>query len=98
MDHVTPKMFAKRLPENVRQLREALQSGTYQPQPVRRTEIPKPGSKETRPLGIPTIRDRVVQTALRDVIEPIYERDFAEHSASVPDADAKTRFGASTVC
>ena len=42
--------------------------------------IPKPGGRETRLLRIPTIRDRVVQTALRDVIEPIYERDFAEHS------------------
>ena len=80
VDHVTPKMFARRLRENVRQLQEELQGGTYQPRPVRRTEIPKPGSRETRPLGIPTIRDRVVQTALRDVIEPIFERDFAEHS------------------
>jgi len=42
--------------------------------------IPKPGSQEKRPLGIPTIRDRVVQTALRDVMEPIFEKDFAEHS------------------
>lgn len=80
VDHVTPEMFEQRLPENVRQLHEELQSGTYRPRPVRRTEIPKPGSRETRPLGIPTIRDRVVQTALRDVIEPIFERDFAEHS------------------
>jgi RNA-directed DNA polymerase len=42
--------------------------------------IPKPGSRELRPLGIPTVRDRIVQTALRNVIEPIFERDFAEHS------------------
>jgi RNA-directed DNA polymerase len=42
--------------------------------------IPKPGSREQRPLGIPTVRDRVVQTALRDVMEPVFERDFAEHS------------------
>jgi RNA-directed DNA polymerase len=47
---------------------------------VRRAHIPKPGSDEQRPLGIPTVRDRVVQTALRSVIEPIFERDFAEHS------------------
>ena len=80
IDHVTPELFERRLMENVQQLHEELQGGTYRPRPVRRTEIPKPGSRETRPLGIPTIRDRVVQTALRDVIEPIFERDFAAHS------------------
>lgn len=80
VDHVTPEMFEQRMAENVRQLHEELKGGTYQPRPVRRTLIPKPGSREKRPLGIPTIRDRVVQTALRDVIEPIFERDFAEHS------------------
>jgi len=80
VDHVTPEMFERRMSENVRQLHDELQGGTYQPRPVRRTEILKPGSREKRPLGIPTIRDRVVQTALRDVIEPIFERDFAEHS------------------
>jgi RNA-directed DNA polymerase len=42
--------------------------------------IPKPGGREKRPLGIPTVRDRVVQAALRNVIEPIFEQDFAEHS------------------
>jgi RNA-directed DNA polymerase len=80
VDHVTPEMFEERMSENVRQLIEELKSETYRPRPVRRTEIPKPGSREKRPLGIPTIRDRIVQTALRDVIEPIFERDFAEHS------------------
>ena len=80
VDHVTPEMFEQRMPGNVRVLRREIESGTYQPRPVRRTEILKTGSRETRPLGIPTIRDRVVQTALRDVIEPIFERDFAEHS------------------
>ncbi|REJ74378.1 MAG: group II intron reverse transcriptase/maturase [Planctomycetota bacterium] len=80
VDHVTPEMFERRMSENVRQLHEELHGGTYQPRPVRRTLIPKPGSRDMRPLGIPTIRDRVVQTALRDVIEPIFERDFAAHS------------------
>jgi RNA-directed DNA polymerase len=47
---------------------------------VRRKWIAKPGSSEKRPLGIPTVRDRVVETALRNVMEPIFERDFAEHS------------------
>ena len=60
--------------------REALREGRYQPQGVRRVWITKPGSKEQRPLGIPTVRDRVVQTALMLVLEPILEREFAEQS------------------
>jgi RNA-directed DNA polymerase len=80
VDHVTVTMFEKRLEENLTRLSKDLHSGSYRPQQIRRHHIPKPGSKETRPLGIPTVRDRVVQTALRMVLEPIFERDFAEHS------------------
>ena len=80
VDHVTVKMFEDRLEENLKTLSEDLRTGHYRPQQIRRHYIPKPGSKEKRPLGIPTVRDRVVQTALLNVIEPIFERDFAERS------------------
>jgi RNA-directed DNA polymerase len=61
-------------------LAQRVREGIFQPQPVRRVWIDKPGSSEQRPLGIPTVRDRVLQTALRFAIEPIFERDFAAHS------------------
>lgn len=80
VDHVTVAMFEERLDENLKNLSDALRTGTYRPQAIRRHYIPKPGSQERRPLGIPTVRDRVVQTALRQVLEPIFERDFAAHS------------------
>ena len=80
VDHVSVEHFAKDRDANLRRLSEELRQGTYRPQQIRRHYIPKPGSTEMRPLGIPTVRDRVVQTALRMVMEPIFERDFAAHS------------------
>jgi RNA-directed DNA polymerase len=76
VDHVTIEAFEIGLEARLESLTEQLRSGTYKPQPVRRAYIPKPGSSERRPLGIPTVADRVVQTALRNVIEPIFERMF----------------------
>ena len=61
-------------------VKEQLKKSTYQPKPVKRVWIPKPGSAEKRPLGIPTVTDRVVQTALRMAIEPIFESRFHPHS------------------
>ena len=80
VDHETVQAFERQLTETIRWLSEKLRTGTYTPQPIRRAHIPKLGTNETRPLGIPTVRDRVVQAAVVNVIEPIFERDFAEHS------------------
>jgi RNA-directed DNA polymerase len=80
IDHVTAKEFERHLEANLEKLSHSLKEGSYRPQAVRRKWIDKQGSKEKRPLGIPTVRDRVVQAALRAVLEPIFERDFAAQS------------------
>jgi RNA-directed DNA polymerase len=80
VDHVSVTQFERGLPETIWEVSDQLKNGTYQPQSIRRVHIPKPGTGETRPLGIPTVRDRTVQAAVVNVIEPIFERDFAEHS------------------
>jgi RNA-directed DNA polymerase len=79
VDHVTVAMFAEHLEANLAALTQQLREGTYHPQAVRRHYIAKAGGGQ-RPLGIPTVRARVVQTALRYALEPIFERDFAPHS------------------
>lgn len=80
VDHVTTEEFTNHLEANLDKLQADLRDKTYVPQLVRRHWIPKPGSTDKRPLGIPTVRDRVAQTALRHVLEPIFEKDFAAHS------------------
>jgi RNA-directed DNA polymerase len=79
-DHQSLEQFEEKLKENLEKLQAELCSGTYRPRPIRRTYIPKPGSKGKRPLGIPTVRDKVVQKALKMVIEPIFEREFMDLS------------------
>ena len=80
VDHQTIAMYEQRLEQHTEYLARTLRDGSYQPAAIRREWIPKAGSREKRPLGIPTVRDRVVQTGLRGTLEPIFERDFAEQS------------------
>jgi RNA-directed DNA polymerase len=80
VDQQTIEMFEQHLATNLEKLSNSLRDGSYRPAAIRRVMIPKLGSREMRPLGIPTMRDRVVQTALRNVMEPIFERTFAAHS------------------
>src|SRR4029078_6284341 len=78
--HISVTQYRERVFENLDRGCDELKRGTYGPRDIRRNFIPKPGSSEKRPLGIPTVRDRIVQTALRNVLEPIFERDFQAHS------------------
>lgn len=80
VDGITTERFAKDSQNRLLAVKEQLREGSYKPQPVERVWIPKLGSPEKRPLGIPTVRDRVVQSALKLVIEPIFEREFAPQS------------------
>jgi len=72
--------FTSRLNLELDRLHEEIKAGSYQPMPGRRHWIPKAGSQEKRPLGIPAVRDRIAQGALRHVLEPIFEKVFAPHS------------------
>jgi len=80
VDGQTVHRFEARAELELSMLEQELRGGSYVPKAVKRVQIPKPGSRETRPLGIPSVRDRVVQTALRNVLEPIFEVRFAPTS------------------
>jgi len=79
-DGMTVKELMPYCREHWARIREELLSGTYDPQPVRRVEIPKPGGKGTRMLGIPTVLDRLIQQALLQVLTPIFDPTFSEES------------------
>jgi len=80
VDHQTVMEFEAHDRVELDRLHEALRTNAYRPQAVQRVWIPKPGSHEQRPLGVPTVRDRVVQTALLHVLEPIFDATFSEFS------------------
>lgn len=80
VDKVSVEMFEANLDANLEALMRDLKGGTFQTRPLRRVNIPKPGSTKTRPLGIPIVRDRVAQEVLRRLLEPIFEPIF--HDAS----------------
>ena len=82
IDGITIKSFESDLEEELSQLKAELENWTYQPSPVRRVEIPKPGGKGMRLLGVPTVRDRVVQATLKILLEPIFEEQFSNHIAT----------------
>lgn len=90
IDETSIAEYERHIESNLKRLSNKLKEGTYEPRPVRRTWIPKPGRAEKRPLGIPTVEDRIVQTALKMVLEPIYERTFAARSFGFrPERGAK---------
>ena len=78
-DGIKMSVFDENLEDNLHQLEKELKSETFEPHPVRRVYIPKANGR-LRPLGIPSIRDRIVQEALRMILEPIYEADFDQKS------------------
>lgn len=80
VDGVTIERFEQNRDHYLAVLHRALREGRYRPRPVRRVEIPKLGARRTRPIGIPTVMDRVCQQALRQVLEPIFEPQFSEAS------------------
>src|SRR5512136_2609284 len=80
VDGQTVRQFEAHLEAELARLGEELKHKRYRRQPARRVWIPKPGTAEKRPLGIPAVRDRTVEAALRHVLEPIFENDFAVSS------------------
>ncbi len=79
-DRITKEQYAENLMENLDNLIGRLHRMAYIPQPVRRVYIPKPGSDKKRPLGIPTLEDKLVQAGLSRILQAIYEQDFIDDS------------------
>jgi RNA-directed DNA polymerase len=80
LDGQTTQAVARRAAEEVTLIQRLLQEGKYEPRAAKRVWIDKAGSTQKRPLGLPTVRDRIVEKSLHIILEPIFEKDFAEHS------------------
>src|SRR5258706_2388834 len=80
VDGQTAEQYAEHLEDNLRELLERAKSGTYRAPPVKRVHIPKGDGSQTRPIGIPTFEDKVLQRAVAMVLEAIYEQDFLRSS------------------
>jgi RNA-directed DNA polymerase len=80
IDNETIQMFDKNYEANTESLSRKLEAGEYQPLPVKRVYIDKPGTCEKRPLGIPTVRQRIVENAFKFALEPIFENEFLDCS------------------
>lgn len=80
VDGVTAQAYEADLEANLSSLLERFKSGRYRAPAVRRVQIPKPGTTRTRPIGIPTLEDKILQRAVLMVLEPVYEQDFLDCS------------------
>ncbi len=80
VDGMSVKALREHILQNWHQIRQAIENGTYEPSPVRRVEIPKPDGKGVRLLGIPTVQDRFIQQAIAQVLNPVFDPQFSEHS------------------
>jgi len=80
IDNITKEEYASNLDANLESLVKRLHQMSYKPQPVLRVYIPKPGSKKQRPLGIPALEDKIVQSGMAMILKQIYEQDFIEDS------------------
>jgi RNA-directed DNA polymerase len=80
VDGMSVKLLREHIKQNWLTIRQAIEEGIYQPNPVRRVEIPKPNGGGVRMLGIPTVTDRMLQQAIAQVLTPLFDPQFSEHS------------------
>ena len=80
VDEQTAEQYEENLEQNLKSLVERAKAGTYRAPPVRRVHISKGTSGETRPIGIPTFEDKILQRAVQMLLEPVYEQDFLDCS------------------